>query len=413
MADRSEVQNYLNGVRVLDFTQFEAGPACTEAFAWLGAEVVKVENPTSGDPGRSLGSPAPGKDGGWFQQFNANKKSVAINLKSAEGVEIVKSLAREADVMVENFAPGAIDRLGLGYDIIKAINPGIIYARIKGYGTGSPYEKNLSFDVVGQASGGAMSITGLPDGLPLKAGPTLADSGTGMLLAVSILAALYRRKGTGQGEHIEVAMQDSIMHYMRGAFAEQMRSGVAAHRSGTRSSSVVNIPSNIFPCKPGGPNDYVYVYTSRVNPEHWTGILKVIGREDLIGDPRFSTLPARIENETEVNTMLTQWSKGLDKHAAMRMLGEAGVPSGAVFDTSDLMAEKSFEDRGIIQEVDHPTLGPVKMETWPARFGSTTARIAAAPLLGQHNEEVLSEWLKMPRDNIERLKRDGLIRSKT
>lgn len=411
MTELNNVQTCLSGVKVLDFTQFEAGPACTEAFAWMGAEVLKVENPISGDPGRSLGAPAPGQDGGWFQQFNANKKSIAINLKRPEAVKLVKLLAAKADVMVENFAPGAIERLGLGYQAIQSVNPSIIYAQIKGYGKGSPWENNLSFDVVGQAAGGAMSITGDPDGRPLKTGPTLADSGTGMLLAISILGALYRRKGTGRGECIEIAMQDSIMHYMRGAFAENLRSGVVAHRSGTRSSSVVNIPSNIFPCKPGSQNDYIYIYTSRVNPEHWTGILKVIGRADLIGDVRYATLPARIEHEAEVNAMLTQWSTTVDKREAMRLLGEAGVPSGAVFDTGDLLAEKSFETRGIMQTVQHPTLGPVKMQTWPARFGNQAAPLKPAPLLGQHSEDVLRDWLGMDTEAVTRLKGDGLIRS--
>ena len=191
----------LKGVRVLDLSQFEAGPSCTEALAWLGAEVVKVENPKGGDPGRViLGEP--GGPSFYFLIFNANKKSLAIDLKSAAGKKIVLDLAAKADVFVENFAPGAIERLGLGYDVISRINPGIVYAQVKGFGEGSPFENNLAFDMIAQAVGGVMSISGQPDGPPVKPGPTLGDTGTGMLLAISILGALYEKKDTGKGQRV-------------------------------------------------------------------------------------------------------------------------------------------------------------------------------------------------------------------
>jgi len=234
-------QNCLSGVRILDFTQFEAGPSCTEALAWLGAEVVKVENPGGGDPGRALGGKA-GIDDPYFLLFNANKKSVTVNLKDPKGLQLIKDLAAKADVMVENFAPGAIERLGLGYDVIKAINPGIVYCQVKGFGEGSPYEKNLAFDMIAQACGGTMSITGERDGRPLKPGPSLGDTGTGMLLAVSILGALYRRKDTGQGDHLQVAMQDAMLHYIRIAFAAQYRTGKAAQRAADSSVSNTTPP---------------------------------------------------------------------------------------------------------------------------------------------------------------------------
>jgi crotonobetainyl-CoA:carnitine CoA-transferase CaiB-like acyl-CoA transferase len=211
MATNGGFPAFLAGVRVLDLTQFEAGPSCTEALAWLGAEVVKVENPQGGEAGRSLlgrqsgPSQSPNQDSWYFLLFNANKKSITVNLKSERGLELVKNLVKRADVMVEHFAPGAIERLGLGYDVMRAINPSIIYAQLKGFGTGGPYENNLAFDMIAQATGGVMSITGEPDGPPIKPGVTLGDTGTGMLLAISILAALYRRRGTGQGERIEIA----------------------------------------------------------------------------------------------------------------------------------------------------------------------------------------------------------------
>src|SRR3954468_15484430 len=261
-------QTCLTGVKVLDLTQFEAGPSCTEALAWLCAEGVKLENPSSGDPRRALRG-KPGVDDPYFLLFNANKKSITINLKDPKGLALVKDLASKADVMVENFAPGAIERLGLGYDVISKLNPSIIYCQVKGFGEGSPYEKNLAFDMIAQACSGIMSTTGELDGRPLKPGPSLGDTGTGMLLSISILGALYRRKATGQGDHLQVAMQDAMLHYMRIAFSYQARTGKAAPRAADSSVSGGNPPMGTFPSKGGGPNDYVYVYTSRANPEHW------------------------------------------------------------------------------------------------------------------------------------------------
>src|SRR6516162_11020735 len=258
MATNGALPGCLAGVRVLDLTQFEAGPSCTEALAWLGAEVVKVENPQGGEAGRSLlgrqsgPSQSPNQDSWYFLLFNANKKSITINLKSERGLDLVKNTVKRADVMVENFAPGAIERLGLGY----AVNPSIIYAQVKGFGTGGLYENNLAFDMIAQATGGVMSITGEPEGPPLKPGATLGDTGTGMLLAISILAALYRRRGTGQGERIEIAMQDAMLQYIRVALSNQATYGVAAKRNGSKVVSGFAAPSGIYPCKPGGPNDY-------------------------------------------------------------------------------------------------------------------------------------------------------------
>src|ERR1700686_2694112 len=199
MADIGGELGCLEGVRVVDFTQFEAGPSCTEALAWLGAEVVKIENPKSGDPGRRLRPGQPDDDPYYFHMFNANKKSITVNLKSPRGLEIVKDLLRKADVCVENMAPGTIERLGLAYDDVKALNPGIIYCQVKGFGTGSPYEKNLAFDMIAQAAGGTFSVTGEAGQAPTKPGPSFGDTGTGMLMAISILGALYKRQKTGQG----------------------------------------------------------------------------------------------------------------------------------------------------------------------------------------------------------------------
>jgi crotonobetainyl-CoA:carnitine CoA-transferase CaiB-like acyl-CoA transferase len=402
---------YLAGVRVLDLTQFEAGPSCTEALAWLGAEVVKVENPQGGEAGRFAlrGAPGQGQDSWYFLLFNANKKSITVDLKSERGLKLIKDMAKRADVMVENFAPGAIERLGLGYDVIRAVNPSIVYAQVKGFGTGGPYENALAFDMIAQATGGVMSITGEHNGPPLKPGVTLGDTGTGMVLAISILAALYRRRGTGEGERIEVAMQDAMLQYIRVALSTQATYGTAAKRNGAKVLSGFAVPSGIYPCKPGGPNDYLYVYTSRTNPAHWRRLLDVIGRKDLIGDPRFDTGAARLEREPEIDEMIAAWTRRHDKREAMRLLADAGVPAGAVFDTMELTDEPDFARRGIIQTMEHPTVGPFKMPGWPVRFGGRTPEVRPSPLLGQHTSEVLCEWLGFDADQIDQLGKDGVI----
>ena len=215
----------LAGIRVLDLTQFEAGTTCTEALAWMGADIAKVENPKGGEAGRTGFG-----DAYYFMMYNANKRSITVNLKSDRGLALVKEMVKKADVFTENFAPGAVERLGLGYDVVSAINPSIIYAQVKGFGDGSPYENGLSFDPIAQAAGGAMSITGERDGRPVKPGPTIGDTGTGMLLAFSIVSALFDRARTGKGRRLQVAMQDSVMHYSRGAFITQARTGAAAPR---------------------------------------------------------------------------------------------------------------------------------------------------------------------------------------
>jgi formyl-CoA transferase len=398
----------LAGVRVLDLSQFEAGPSCTEALAWLGAEVVKVENPKGGDPGRSIfGDPERGSF--YFLTFNSNKKSLTIDLKSAAGHKLVLDLARKADVFVENFAPGAVERLGLGYADVAKVNPAIIYAQVKGFGEGSPYESNLAFDMIAQATGGVMSISGYPDNPPVKPGPTLGDTGTGMLLAVSILGALYEKKATGKGQRLQLAMQDAMLHYIRLAFATQARKGGPVKRVGDQSVSGGNPPCGIFPCKGGGPNDYVYVYTSRTNPEHWKRLLGVLGREDLVAEPRFANTTTRSEHEAEINELVSGWTQKHDKHTAMRMLGEAGIPAGAVLDTKELVEDQTFHERGILQVMDHPVIKDYAMPAWPVRHDGAPPTVASSPLLGEHTGQVLRSWLDLDERAIEGLVQDKII----
>jgi formyl-CoA transferase len=398
----------LQGIRVLDFSQFEAGPSCTEALAWLGAEVVKVENPKLGDPGRSVFA-EPNRDSFYFLIFNANKKSLALDLKSAAGKRLALDLAKKADVFVENFAPGAIERLGLGYDVVSKINPGIVYAQVKGFGEGSPFEQNLAFDMIAQATGGVMSISGEPDGRPIKPGPTIGDTGTGMLLAISVLGALYEKKSTGKGQRVQVAMQDAMLHYIRLAFATQARKGGPIKRAGARTVSGGNPPCGIYPCKGGGPNDYVYVYTSRTNPEHWKRLLGVLGREDLIGDARFATPELRTEREAEVDAIVTEWTRKHDKHEAMRLIGSAGIPAGAVLDTKELVEDQSFYKRGLMQVMDHPVIKGYAVPSWPVRHNGKPPAVKASPLLAEHSAEVLESWLGLDQRTIEGLVQERVI----
>jgi crotonobetainyl-CoA:carnitine CoA-transferase CaiB-like acyl-CoA transferase len=399
----------LEGVRVLDLSQFEAGPSATEALAWLGAEVVKVENPKGGDPGRVILRDADGTSF-YFLIFNANKKSMAVDLKSAAGKKLVLDLAAKADVFVENFAPGAIERLGLGYNVVSKVNPGIVYAQVKGFGEGSPFENNLAFDMIAQAVGGVMSISGAPDGPPIKPGPTLGDTGTGMLLAVSILGALYQKKVTGQGQRLQIAMQDAMLQYIRLAFAAQAQRGGPIERAGDKSISGGNPPCGIYPCRGGGRNDYVYVYTSRANPEHWKRLLGILGREDLLNDPRFADPVSRDQREAEVNAMVTDWTKRHDKHTAMRILGDAGIPAGAVLDTKELAEDPTFMQRGILQDVDRSGGPEFRMPTWPVRHNGAPPPVTPAPALGEHTGDVLERWLGLSRRDIDGLEQDNIIK---
>src|SRR5229473_1733413 len=388
----------LSGIRVLDLTQFEAGTTCTEALAWMGADIAKVE-PPRGEAGRTGFG-----DAFYFMMYNANKRSLTVNLKSERGLALVKEMAAKADVFAENFAPGAVERLGLGYDVVSAINPKIIYAQVKGFGAGSPYETGLSFDPIAQAAGGAMSITGERDGRPVKPGPTIGDTGTGMLLAFSIVSALFERSRTGKGRRLQVAMQDSVMHYSRGMFITQARTGAAAPRRPPSN----NPPGGTYPCKPGGPNDYVYLMTSRANPEHWPRLLKLIGREDLIGNPRYDKASARVEHEAEVDEIIAQWTRQHTKQEAMALISGAGVPAGAVLDSMELTNEPSFYERGILQTMHHGDW-KMTMTTWPVRFDGAPAPIKPAPLLGEHTAEALGDWLGLSADEVAALHEDRVV----
>src|SRR6195952_177348 len=409
MLDSSQDLDFLAGIRVVDFTQFEAGPSCTEALAWLGAEVVKIENPKIGDPGRRLPPGQPADDPHYFPMLNSTKNSVPRNLKSRRGLALVQDLLRKADICVENMAPGTIERLGLGYEQVKPLNPGIIFCQVKGFGTGSPYEKNLAFDMIAQATGGTISVTGERGGQPVKPGLSLGDTGTGMTMAITILGALYRRAATGEGHRLQVAMQDAMLHYMRTNFSTQARSGKAVERDGTRSGGGSNAPSGLYACAPGGANDYVWIMTSRANPEHWTGLCKVMGREDLIDDPRFATPADRVKHDAVLDAIISEWTRTRTKHEAMAQVGGAGIPAGAVLDTMELQNDPSFEQSGIMQGMQQPKHPPFKMPAWPVRVDGKPPRVAPSPMLGEHTGDVLTGWLGLSHAEVEKLRADRVV----
>ncbi len=400
----------LDGVVVLDLTQFESGTVCTETLAWLGASVIKLERPGMGEQGRTSSVDEPGADSYHFILLNANKKSITVNLKHPEGKALLRRLIKQVDVFVENFRPGTIERLGFDYETVRGINPRIIYAQIKGFGMDGPYADFPAFDPVGQATGGAVSITGEPDGPPMRPGPNLSDSGSGFHCAIGILAALYQRAVTGVGQRVEVAMQDVIINFCRPAFGRQLIDGKPAERVGNKMPMAPVAPCGVYPCRPGGPNDYVYIYTSRwPGSPQWDRLLEVIGRTDVNGDPRFATPESRYDYRDEIDAMISAWTRQRTKYEAMEELGRADVPAGAVLDTAELAADPYLQERGTFVTMEHPVRGPVLMPGFPIKLSASSVPILPAPLLGQHNGEVYMGMLGISADELERLRQARAI----
>jgi formyl-CoA transferase len=402
-------QTALAGIKVLDLTQFEAGTSATETLAWLGADVIKVENPLGGEQGRYASRDRPDADSYYFLLLNANKRSITCNLKSDKGKALLRAMIPQADVFIENFAPGVMERLGFTYDEVRALTPRIVYATIKGFAPGSRFESFLSFDMIAQATGGIMSITGEPDGRPIKPGTTVGDTGTGLHCAIGILAALYQRQQTGEGQLVQVAMQDAMTNYCRIAYATQARDNAPCPRRGNQVVLGTTAPSDAYRCKGGGPNDYVYIYSSRAGNAQWERLLKVIGREDLLSDPRFSTPQARADHVAEVDQIVQAWCQDRGKYEVMETLGRAGVPAGAVMDTMELSEDPSMRAREIFVTVDHPVRGPFLMPGWPVKLSKSYVPVTAAPLLGADNEAVYRSWLGYTREQLADLKEEGAI----
>ena len=398
----------LSGIKVVDLTQFESGTSITGTLAWLGADVIKVENPKGGEQGRSASSERKDADSYYFMLLNANKKSVTLNLKSERGKEMLRQMIAKADIFAENFAPGVIDRLGFSYEEVSAINPRIIYATVKGFGKGSPFEKYLAFDMIAQAVGGVMSITGEADGRPLKPGVTLGDTGTGLHAVIGVLAALFQRTVTGHGQKVEVAMQDAMVNFCRIAYSRQLMTNEACERSGN-ALFLGNAPCEVFKCKPGGLNDYVFIYTSRANNIQWELLCDVIGHPELKEEPRFSTPIKRGDHVSEINKHVENWTRNFTKFEAMEKLGAVGVPSGAVMDTKELSDDSTMREREIFVEVDHPVRGRVLMPGWPVKMTDSHVKVTASPLLGADTSEVYAEWLGLSPVELTALKSEGVI----
>src|SRR5713101_3251592 len=322
----------LAGIRVVDVTNNQAGPSCGQILAWLGADVVKVEEPGRGDVARYSQKDRADADALFFLAFNANKRSLTLNLKHASGRDVFRVLLKTADVLLENFGPGVIERLGFGYPAVREINPRLVYASIKGFGSYGPYRDYKSYEPIAQAMGGAMSVTGSPDGPPTYVWPSIGDSGTGMHCVIGILAALMQRHATGEGQQVEVSMQDAVVNLMRVSLRDHQRLGKAVERNGNQLGSMV--PATTYRCHPGGPNDYVFILAQQ---QMWHPLLRTIGREDLIGDPRYDTAGARLKRMAEVNTLIEEWTSQRPKHQVMKILSEAGVPCGACQDSGEVL----------------------------------------------------------------------------
>jgi formyl-CoA transferase len=399
------MEKALGRIRILDLTQFEAGTSCTELLAWLGADVVKVESPRGGDQGRGAFVEKPGEDSVYFLLLNANKRGITLNLKSEKGKEIFKELVPKFDVVMENYSLGTMESLGLGYNVLKELNPQIIYATVKGFGTYGPYSPFKSFDMIAQATGGALSLTGFPGSPPLRPGPTIGDTGTGVHCAVGILAAYIQRLETGKGQKVEVAMQDAVLNFSRVAMLGHYLTGKTVERRGNRIMGLA--PADIYPCAPEGSNDYVYLFVS--SAEMWESLLRVMDREDLSSDPRYSTPKARAEHAEEVHGLVASWTKTKTKFEAMEIAGKAGIPCGAVLDTGDLLVNEHLKQREMIVTIEHPVRGPFTMPGCPVKLSDSPTKLTPAPLLGQHNEEVYGELLGFKGADLAQLQEDKVI----
>ena len=381
----------LDGVRVLDLTHQVAGPSATLMLAFLGAEVVKVIAPGSRDSFDAIP----------FYLNNASKKSIELDLKNAEGLRTALRLAERADIFVENFSPGVIDRLGLGWDTLAKLNPRLIYAQVKGFAEDSPYRDFPCFDPIAQGFSGGSSITGEPDALPMKPGPDVGDTGTGMVLAGAILAALYQRERDGRGQRLQIAMSDQVATFMRIHYGWPIERGMDTPRFGNRPPFLVTTaPSDIYPCPPFGPSDYVHIHCG--SDRQWERMVKLMGREDMLDDPRFATMASRGEHKADVDAAVCAWTATLDKMAAMRALGAAGVPAGAIRTTTEVLTDADLRARGIFVTVDDAVRGPVTIPGYPVRMSRSPAVVTAPPQPGEHTAQVLRDWLGEPGANQDR-----------
>ena len=393
----------LEGVRILDMTHVQSGPTCTQLLAWFGADVIKVERTGVGDATRGQLQDIPKVDSLYFTMLNHNKRSVTLNTKHAGGKEIFAKLIKHCDVMVENFAPGAIDRMGFPWEKIQEINPRMIYASVKGFGPG-PFEDCKVYENVAQCTGGSASTTGELDGFPMVTGAQIGDSGTGINLALGVVTALFHREKSGVGQRVTCAMQDGVLNLCRVKLRDQQRLahgplkeypqfpngefGQATPRAGNASGG--GQPGWIVKCKgwETDPDAYIYVITQAVAfPE----LAKVIGREDWLVDPEWATPEARLPKLDKVFEEIEKWTKTKTKFEVMDILNPLNVPCGPIISMMELSEDPSLRATGTIVEVDHPERGKYLTVGNPIKLSDSPSDVHRSPLLGEHTDEILAE----------------------
>lgn len=399
------MEQALAGVKVLDLTQFEAGTSCTQMLAWLGADVIKLEPPRHGEQGRRVFVDQPGADSYYFLLLNNNKRSITLDLKHERGRKIFTDLVRKVDVLSENFSLGTLERLDLGYDRLREINPRLIYVTIKGFGTYGPYSSYKSFDMIAQACGGAFSMTGYADSEPLKPAPTVGDTGTGIHAACGVLAAYIQRERTGRGQKVELSMQDAVVNLTRVAMLQTFIDHQPVVRRGN--TTPVTNTRYLYKCAPGGDNDYVVVFCS--TSEMWIELCKALGRPELAQDARFRTGEGRVTNAAAVDEFIGEWTARHTKHEVMKILGEVGIAAGAVLDSLEILSDPQLIAREMVVKMNHPVRGEVTMPACPVKLEDSPVEMRSAPLLGAHNAQVYGDLLGLGSGDLAELRRDGVI----
>lgn len=393
----------LSGIRVLDMTHVQSGPTCTQLLAWFGADVIKVERPHVGDATRGQLRDVPDVDSLYFTMLNHNKRSITLNPKNPKGSEIFTRLIEECDIMVENFAPGALDRMGFSWERIQEINPRIIYGSVKGFGPG-PYQNCKVYENVAQCAGGSATTTGFDDGPPMVTGAQIGDSGTGLHLALGLVTALYQREITGRGQRVECAMQDGVLNLCRVKLRDQQRLqrgplreypqfphgkfGESVPRAGNSSGG--GQPGWAVKTKGGGIDDYLYII---IQPQIWGAWMTTIGREELIHDPEWATPEARLPKLDECFRMIEEWTLTKTKYEAMEILNAQNIPCGPILSMKELAEEPALRASGTVVEVDHPTRGPYLTVGNPIKLSDSPTEVERSPLLGEHTDEILREVL--------------------
>jgi len=406
----------LEGLRILDMTHVQLGPSATQILAWLGADVIKVELPGRGDITRTQLRDVPDVDSLYFTMLNCNKRSITLNTKTDRGKEIFRKLIAVSDVLVENFAPGALDRQGFTWETIRAINPRIIYASGKGFGTG-PYVDCKAYETVAQAMGGSMSTTGWADGAPTSTGAQIGDSGTGIHLVAALLAAVIQREKTGRGQRVEVAMQDCVMNLCRVKMRDQQRLqhgplkeyptkefGDTVPRSGNASGG--GQPGNALKCKGGGQNDYIYVI---IQPPGWEPLMNLVGRQELIADSAYATPEARLSHLDECFGIIEEWTQKHDKLDVMKTLNKLNVPCGPIMSLKELMEDSSLVSRGMVVDVEHPQRGTFRTVGCPLQLSDSPVEVKTSPGLGEHTDEILEKVVGYGGAEIAKAREEGAI----